>query len=734
MENGNRDWGMLDEPFLYEPGEICFHDWEIVRRIGTGANGSVYELKKSLFGMTQVSAMKVIRVTPDPGMDGLLRSMGQDEAAIRTNHEDMLRGVIREIQTMIALADHPNVVRCEDYAVYQILGTETWEIQIRMELLESLEARLIRTHAPMDEAEAIRVGCDVLAALSMCEEQGVLHRDVKPANIFVDKLGNYKLGDFGSARRDNGTAMTQKAGTELYMAPEVMQGNHYDCRADLYSLGLVLYQLVNGNRLPFYPEPGRITRQTMEDAWVRRMRGEEMPPPESASPALYEILRKACAFAPADRFTSAREMRSALIALRQGAPTITPRLEKKKTPAKPRKTTEPEVKNESAREQPEPRKPKTVEGPQEAAPGKPAKKLTMAQKTEEWLKAAEQGDAEAGFRLGEYYERSRGSDHMAKAAEYYRNAASLGHAEAQRALGDFLSQGKGGLDRDPAAAAKWYQKAAEQGSAAAMHALALCYFHGGSKAMRKNEKLSLDWLTKAAAEYHYGPSQNLLGRFYECGECRLNKNLKEALGWYRKAAQQDDPDGLYNCGRMLEEGLGTEKNPSEAFGFYERAADLKQVDAQYRLAQCYAQGTGTVRDEQKAVAWYEQAAKHGHLEAQYELAYSCDTGRGCPVDAEKALRWYQKAGNQGHAEACYRAGLCYRHVKKDEKSAFQWFRRAAEKDNPQAMYLVGLCYYNGLGAPKDKKQAHQWLKKAADQGDKNSVEFLKKHVKLGILW
>ncbi len=96
------------------------------------------------------------------------------------------------------------------------------------------------------------------------------------------------------------------------MAPEVMRGGHYDKRVDIYSLGLVLYQLTNGNRLPFYPVPEQITQRAMEDAWERRMRGEALPALERASPAFARVILKACAYKPEDWYGSARAFSDAL--------------------------------------------------------------------------------------------------------------------------------------------------------------------------------------------------------------------------------------------------------------------------------------------------------------------------------------------------------------------------------------------------------------------------------------
>ena len=124
---------------------------------------------------------------------------------------------------MMSLRDHPNVVRCDDFKVYRIADEDNWDIQIKMEKLTSLQARM--KEGPLSEEEVVRLGQDVCEALIACGQYHLIHRDIKPANLFLDRWGHCKLGDFGTARaQGSGSNMTQKAGTELYMAPEVLRG------------------------------------------------------------------------------------------------------------------------------------------------------------------------------------------------------------------------------------------------------------------------------------------------------------------------------------------------------------------------------------------------------------------------------------------------------------------------------------------------------------------------------
>ena len=152
------------------------------------------------------------------------------------------------------------------------------------------------------------------AALMECEKRGVLHRDIKPQNIFVSDNGTYKLGDFGIAKAVEKTTRGTQTGTYKYMAPEVYHNEPYGPRADIYSLGLVLYWLLNERHEPFVPINNRPpTSSEEETARMRRlskaMAQEELPAPKHGDELLKQVVCKACAYDPNDRYQSAAEFR-----------------------------------------------------------------------------------------------------------------------------------------------------------------------------------------------------------------------------------------------------------------------------------------------------------------------------------------------------------------------------------------------------------------------------------------
>ena len=221
----------------------------------------------------------------------------------------------RECAIMSRLKGTGNIVSYEDHAVLRHPDGIGWDILIRMELLHPL-LPYVYQH-PMARRDIIRLGIDICKALELCQRYNIIHRDIKPENIFISDNGDYKLGDFGIARTiERTTSGLSKKGTYSYMAPEVYAGKEYGFSVDTYSLGLVLYRMLNKNRGPFLPQPPEaITFSSREQALARRMSGEPLPRPFYGEGRLGEIVLKACAFDPKDRYSSPQQLRQELEAI-----------------------------------------------------------------------------------------------------------------------------------------------------------------------------------------------------------------------------------------------------------------------------------------------------------------------------------------------------------------------------------------------------------------------------------
>ena len=292
--------------------EKVWPEWKVESQIGKGAFGSVYKAVRTDHGLISTAAIKVLHIPQDEAEVTSLRSEGLDLNGTRTYLQGIVDDFVGEIKLMESLKGVQNIVSVEDYQVVERKEELGWDIYIRMELLTPFDV-WICSH-PMTEKDVIRLGIDLCTALELCEKRNIIHRDIKPANIFVNDFGFFKLGDFGIARKLEATsANLSKKGTYNYMAPEVANGSAYDSRVDIYSLGIVLYRLLNHNRLPFLnSEQQLMDPNARREAMERRLRGDALPPPKEASPAMANLILCACAYDPEKRFRTASAMKVAL--------------------------------------------------------------------------------------------------------------------------------------------------------------------------------------------------------------------------------------------------------------------------------------------------------------------------------------------------------------------------------------------------------------------------------------
>ena len=289
--------------------------WEMVRQIGAGSFGTVYEIETKEDGIIRKAALKVISIPPSRADIQVLYDSGiatsQEEATTYIN--DQIKSVSQEFKVMAALKGNPNIVSFENHMVLPHEGWPGADILIRMELLTPLN-QYLRSHV-MDEEEVIRLGMDICNALQTCHAMTppILHRDIKAANVMVDDDHHFKLGDFGVARVMEGSKSAHTmAGTEDYMAPEVVQMTGYRATADLYSLGILLYRMLNNNRNPFLPTEGSLTAEIRNEARLKLLNGVPVPLPMNGSEDLYNVIRKVLSYDPEDRYQTAADFRAAL--------------------------------------------------------------------------------------------------------------------------------------------------------------------------------------------------------------------------------------------------------------------------------------------------------------------------------------------------------------------------------------------------------------------------------------
>jgi len=262
-------------------GDDVGRRYHLRRLIGAGAVGRVYEAFDSMLGAPV--ALKLLAVGGGAGGDP------ERQAYLRYAREAEAAGRLR----------HPNIVALAD--AQPASGLFVFELMTGGTLADRLATR-----GPLPLVGARRLALDLLAALGAAHERGIVHRDVKPANILYDAAGNAKLGDFGSAHlADFGQTQTGGFfGTVAYMSPEQITGAPIGYSADLYALGATLVEALTGKPPFFGPD------------LVAQHLGEAPPRPSARRPDLSplhdEVLMRALAKEPGERFTSALEMAEAV--------------------------------------------------------------------------------------------------------------------------------------------------------------------------------------------------------------------------------------------------------------------------------------------------------------------------------------------------------------------------------------------------------------------------------------
>ena len=229
------------------------------------------------------------------------------------NDPEFVERLHREAEALGSI-DHPNIVRVLDY------GASADGPFIVMELVSGGTLRdLMRAQGRVDQYAAAGIGAEIADGLEAAHVRGVLHRDLKPDNVLIDGEGHPKLADFGIARLAAATAITRTGevlGTPQYLAPEQMSGDVVDERADVYALGVILYEMLTGTQPTGGTTPSEIVS--------RRLRADPRPPSRlvAITPALNALVVRSLARDPARRIRRASDLRNALLAIKPPAPRV----------------------------------------------------------------------------------------------------------------------------------------------------------------------------------------------------------------------------------------------------------------------------------------------------------------------------------------------------------------------------------------------------------------------------
>lgn len=616
--------------------------YRIERELGRGASGVVHQALDT--ALERHVALKAVSTA------------GLDEH----EKQDLLARFKREA-TAAARLSHPNIVTIYDF------GHEKDTAYIVMELVPgSSLAGELNASGRLGFERILGLMKQLLAGLQAAHEHGVIHRDIKPSNLLLLPDGHLKIADFGVARLESSTVTRAGTilGTPSYMAPEQLAGKTVDRRADLFSAGVILYELLAGRR-PFVGDSTYSVIYQVLHADPPLPSELDLPVPKWID----GVVHKALAKNPDERYQDARSFAAALDAAAQtlhNATTTTLKLNL--DDARPAPGPSSKHRSEPARRSWWPwaaglgaiavlaggwwasREPEVPSRVASAAVAVPANTPAPSSTPATVATAAPAPPAEA-------VQPPAASVPEAKPAQESKVPEAAPKSKAEPPAAAKKEVRAPPVKREPARPAE--TQPAQEGPGSPRPAVDPAGSRPGFFGEPRAEFAAEDGLPpreiavgllRRAAESGDARAMNRLGNLLREGKA-VERNLPEAAKWFEKAAAAGNIQAALSLAAMYRDGHGVAKDPQKALGLLEKAAQLGHPRALNQLGILYVKGEGVAQNDQKAFSLFQRAAEQGELAAMAHLAYLYEVGRGVSRNQDEALRWYRRAAELGEPRA-----------------------------------------------------------------------------------
>ncbi|HUA61404.1 MAG TPA: protein kinase [Verrucomicrobiae bacterium] len=617
-----------------------------------------------------------------------------------------LQRFLEEARTLARFSSHPCIVPVSHFIEANGTAYAVMKYLDGVTLKQHLANQGGRIPYPLALEILNRIG----DALREVHDQGLLHRDVSPDNIFLTSEGRVMLIDFGAARHALGE---HSQSLSVILKPGFAPEEQYRVKGkqgpwtDVYALGATLYRCITG----VVPPPA-----------IDRLMQDELEPPSQycpdLPPSVERALAKALAVRASGRFQTVKEFQESVTAGRAMAASAAPSSASFDPPSQPPPLHPPPRPAMSDQGAP-PRREIAQVPPSVRSKAKPSRKWLFVVLGLAVIAAVPAGlfvpkmmlesEARDAIRL---YKRGQ----FAAALPHLQDAARRGNLEAAAYLSTMFVSGRA-VSPDFIKAREWALKASAANEPKALNVLGVLYMNGMGVA--PDYSLAHTYLRRAA---DLGDCKALfnLGIFYQSGRGAA-RDAAQASALFRRAAEtcakdaaQEDTGAMNQMGLMYQTGDGVTKDFAKAADWYGKGAALGDPESMNNLGVLY-DGPKPPQDYDQARLWYEKAAAGGNTDAMLNLGLTYEDGSGVTQDYSRARQWYEKAAAGGNTEAMVSIGEMYENehgVPEDYTQARVWYEKAASAGSSSAMFNLGSLYAFGEGVPKNLTTARQWFAKA----------------------
>jgi TPR repeat protein len=600
-----------------------------------------------------------------------------------------LERFLDEARILARFAAHPSIVPVVNFVEANGTAYLVMNYLQGMNLKEHISNRGGRITYTIASAIMMRA----MDALREVHQQGLLHRDISPDNIFLTSDGCVKLIDFGAARH----ALSEHSQTlSVILKPGYSPEEQYRTKgkqgpwSDVYALGATLYRCVTG-----IVPPSAIDRLADDELHKPSLYCADLP-----APAEIAIL-KAMSVRAADRYQSVAEFQAAL------------RIEPGEVPG-----------SNHISEPPLPDFPPAF--PTTAQPSQPISVRVDSRPAMTWAYFAASVIVVGilGWfvaRQASAFEFKRGEEAF-KAFQFmdafrdFQISGHLGNSQSAMYLGVMHRDGLG-VRRNYAEAYRWSEKAASAGEGRAMNLLGVLYATGNG--VHKSYSLARMWWERASP-VEFRATFNL-GRLYEQGwgvepdSAKANQMFSKTKLECDEEARKGNADAMFHLGLLYEFGYGVTRSNSLALDWLQKAAAGGSIGGMLALGDLYYFGDGATQDYTRARSWYQKVADTGYPDGMTRLGDVYSSGERAPLDGKAAQEWYEKAADAGSVDAMFKLGLRFDDgisVPRDQTQAQLWYEKAAEGGSVEAMLKLAERYRTGLHVQQDQSMARTWKDQA----------------------